>query len=176
MRAERPERSLRDVTKVHLASRVRPALRAQVSVLVDGHLWLPVAHLCVQHGTTRIRADPLLILGTHNLLCVRDGLNVARTWEPLSPSESSTMRAAQKVWKAAEDGRVTTFRQLQQVQGGQALPNLLSSRLRHPSRARVAGSGVSGQEGQQEEPGQEVVSAVFDTVLHLLQEVHLRTQ
>jgi hypothetical protein len=29
-----------------------------------------VAHLCVQHGTTCIRADPLLILCTHNLLCV----------------------------------------------------------------------------------------------------------
>ena len=40
----------------------------------------------------------------------------------------------------------------------------------------MAGPGDSGQEGQQEEPGQEVVSAPFDMALRLLQEVLLKFQ
>ena len=40
----------------------------------------------------------------------------------------------------------------------------------------MAGPGDSGQAGQQEEPGQEVVSAPFDMALRLLQEVLLKFQ
>ena len=109
VRTECPERSLSDITEVDLAPGPRPALGTQVTLLVDGHPRLRVAHLSVQHGAARVRTDQLLSLSIHSLLLARLGLNVARTWEPLSSSESSTARAAQEVRKAAEDSRVTAF-------------------------------------------------------------------
>ena len=109
VRAECPERSLSNITEVDLAPGSRPTLRAQVTFLVDGHPRLRVAHLSVQHGAARVRTYPLPSLSIHSLLLARLGLNVARTWEPLSSSESSTAHAAQEVRKAAEDSRVTAF-------------------------------------------------------------------
>ncbi|MEC8974316.1 MAG: hypothetical protein VX725_00985, partial [Actinomycetota bacterium] len=60
-----------------------------------------------------VRTDLFLSLGFHAILHARNGLNVARMWESLSPSESSAACAAQEVRKAAEDSRIAAFRQLQ---------------------------------------------------------------